>query len=542
MASNRSVLRAQEAVIYTCSLCDSDFRVRWYCNDCRETLCDRCKEAHQLVKNIRNHVIISIGDAKCQSNTPVAEVCKLHPGKRRDLYCSDCDIIMCSMCLSQEHREHDWRHFDEEFTTQKQKLKEHMKAIATKIEQFEDKISNRQRFNKDFEDAIDTVGKAVNSQRAKVKAEVDYLADAVLYGLSFLQKEESMCLKTDCQRSEENVQELKGLLRTGLTATSNESVVEMQHTLAVGLTKYDVGEVLPRKTPTFLPGSVDNFLFRKTIGTLHTDIQYQKIDINSKHVHCLCTFTVLKQRNQVFSICPTDDRHAWLSICDFEGLALVNSEGLVIETVDLTLSPYRIAMLGSTDILITRYGKWTSLYKLTLHTRCVTEFADISPHTPRDISINESGEVFVSTGAPTIVVLDYSGNIIKQFPSGTKGWDVACLSAGGLAVSVSKKFHSEEILFQTNDGKISNKWAGDLENGKNVEKMHLCKMSRDRHDRLFVPDFNNNQVYVLSGNGMLAACLLEEKHGVEGPTAVGVDTCGDVWVGCGDGTVHVMRL
>ncbi|XP_021357060.1 uncharacterized protein LOC110452739 [Mizuhopecten yessoensis] len=539
MASNRSVRRAQEPVTYTCALCDSEDGVRWYCNDCQESLCDRCKETHTRGRKTKNDDVVSIGKATRQGDKPLREVCKLHPGKLCDMFCSDCNELICSICLSKNHKQHNWKLFEDELSVKKEHLKEHMTTLADKIANFKNETSERHRVNKTFKDNIDTTRKEVNSQRTKLKAEVDCIAETVLAELASLEKEESLLYKKDIQRSEKNVEELTRLLeKAELTDTSSVSIFETEVSLRNTLPLYDVKmkHVSP-KQPSFVTGSIDRVLLTKMLGELHHENQYEKTDIDSKHVQRLSTSTVT-QRNQILDICPVDDSHAWLLIYQYQGLVLINSEGVVKETVKLDFCPYKITMVGTTDILMTSHNDNSYVHKLSLHNQQVTTFADIRPHEACDIIINERQEVFVSTGTPDIVVLNQSGTIVRKVTCGIRGWFITCFSSGDIAVS---DFSNVSVVTDRS-GTTKYKWSGEINNGQQVGSRNLFKMSRDKYDRLFVPDSFNDQVYVLHRDSTQAMCLLDKKHGVIEPTAVGVDTCGNVWVGCIDGTVHVMRL
>ncbi|XP_021352302.1 uncharacterized protein LOC110449642 [Mizuhopecten yessoensis] len=546
MASNISVRRAQDLVTYTCALCDSEDGVRWYCNDCQENLCDWCTETHTRGKKTQNDDVVSIGKANRQSDKPIPEVCKIHPGKLCDLYCSDCNLLICSMCLSKTHKHHDWKHFEDEFSIKKQHLKEHITTISVKIEQFKNETSEQHRFNEGFNDNIDTMRIEVNSQRTKLKAEVDYIADAILAELSALEKEESTMHKTDCQRSEKKVEELTRLLEQAeMTNIASVSLFETERTLRTTLPLYDVNvKYVSPKQPSFVTGSIDRVLLTEMLGELHHENQYEKTDSNSKRVHRLSKFAVTP-KHQINGICPVDDSQAWLSIHKYQGLVLVNREGVVSETVKLDFCPFMITMVGTTDILMTSYPFSTFIYKLSLINKQVTTFADIKPHEPRDISINERGEVFVSTGTSDIVVLNQSGTVIRKVIIGSETIRyVVCLSSRRMCVvqAIRESRTDRNIKITDESGTAIQTWTGELDNDQKVGSKQLCKMSCDKYDRVFVPDYKNNQVYVLPRDGTQVVCLLDQKCGVIKPTAVGVDTCGNVWIGGGDGTVHVMGL
>lgn len=73
------------------------------CIDCDKLLCDYHQEAHQRNKTTKEHSIELI---------PVANLmnyqgkCPIHFGKQLEMYCSKCDLIICSMCQLKEHSDH----------------------------------------------------------------------------------------------------------------------------------------------------------------------------------------------------------------------------------------------------------------------------------------------------------------------------------------------------------------------------------------------------------------------------------------------------
>ncbi|OWF46343.1 Transcription intermediary factor 1-alpha [Mizuhopecten yessoensis] len=539
MASNRSVRCAQEHVTYTCALCDSPDNVNWYCNDCQEALCDRCKETHTRGKKSRNDDIVAIGKANRQGDKPVPEVCKLHPGKLCDLYCSDCNELLCGMCVSKSHKLHNWKPIEEEFPTKKQQLKRHITTISSKIQHVKNETSKRHRANEAFKQNIDTMRKEVDSQRTKLKAEVDSLVDAALVELSSLEQEESGAHTNFCLQSQEKVVELTRLLeKAEKSYKTNEALFETEKSLYTTLPLYDVyaSDNLP-KSPNFVTGSIDRVVLTKMVGELFPDIQAAEIDIDIEHVQRLSMFTVTEQK-EILSICPVDNNHAWLTMNQYKGLVMVNREGVVTNTVKLGFCPYRTTLIGTTNILLTSYDESSFVYKLTLRNKQVTTFADIRPHKACDISINEMDEVFVGTGTLDIVVLDKSGKALTKLSCEMKAWSIASLSSGDMAVIDVNNV----LVIIDSSGKTKFEWTGELDNGQKVDDADLYQVSRDKYDRVFVPDSLHNQVYVLSRDGKQAVCLLDKKYRVTNPLAVGVDTCGHVWIGGANGIVHVMQL
>ncbi|XP_060074438.1 uncharacterized protein LOC132554153 [Ylistrum balloti] len=353
-------------------------------------------------------------------------------------------------------------------------------------------------------------------RRIKLKAELDDIADKMLAELSTLEKELLAQCNKICQHFEKKTEELTRLLEKNAGNVS-------------------------QKESSFADGSIDRDLLKDMFGVLRLLNYYEKIKIDSNHVQRLSRFTVTQQK-AVFGICPVDDSHAWLSIHEHKGLVLVDMDGVVTEEVELNFRPYTIAMIGTTDVLITSNPCSTFVYKLSLHNKQVTTFADTSPHQARDIS-NKIGEVLVCIATLDIVVLNQSGTIVRTFYCWKdRSFNITSLSSGRLGVVVGDWGSREIIITDESYNTVKQRWTGELDNGRTARDIFLRKMSCDEYDRLFIPDYRNNQVYVLPSDEKQAKCLLDQKHGVVKPTAVSVDKFGNVWIGCMDGTVHVMLL
>ncbi|XP_060076522.1 uncharacterized protein LOC132556147 [Ylistrum balloti] len=540
MASGRS---AQKPVSYMCSLCKKRDNVKWFCNDCQQDLCDQCKEFHTRGTKTKSDDVVSIGKANRQNAKPLPEVCKLHPGKLCDGYCCDCDMLVCLMCLSQTHKHHNWKNLEDEVILKQQQIKEHITKISAKITLFKNETLLLYRAKKVAVDNIDGTRTEVNSQRIKLKYEVDQIANAVLAEVSSLEKEQLAQYDKVCQPFEKKIGELTRLLeKAEMANTSCVSMFETERLLRSTLPMYDVNvENVSRQLPNFVAGSIARHLLKEMFGVLIRSNQYEKIDIDSNHIQRLSKFTV-NQQTDIYDICPVDDRHAWLSIYKHKGLVLVNRDSLIAAEVTLDFCPRGIAMVGTTDVLITQDPCRTSIYKVSLQNKKLTTFANISPHHARDISINKTGEVFVTTGTPDIVVLNQSGTTARKFSCGLdKSLYISCLSSGHLGV-MGDGHAGRHIILIDESGTAIHRWTGELDNGQKARDMFLCNITCDKYNRLFIPDLYNNQVYVLSSGKKQARCILDQKYGIDNPLVVSVNTCGNVWIGCRDGTVHVMRL
>ncbi|XP_021367297.1 uncharacterized protein LOC110459394 [Mizuhopecten yessoensis] len=544
MASKLSICRAQVHVPNTCAWCESIQGVNWYCNDCHEALCDRCFEVHQRARKTRKDDVVPIKEANKLGEAVLPEVCKTHRSKTCDLYCSDCNIVMCAMCFTEKHKQHTFKNIEEEIDSQKQYMQDQLKILKFKLDHFEDNLSKRHEVSKSFNDSVDVIRHTVQTKRLRLKAEIDSLADTVLEELSSLMEEEDKSHKQDCQSHEQTIKEIKQLIsdvEQNNEQLSSTSLFELTGRLRTTIPLYDVATkpVLPRP-PHFVCRKLNAEQMKSMIGYLQ-----DRKEVDSKKVSQIATFRV-PRKTQINSICPIDDTHAWVSVHSSQELIKVNKNGKVTECVKLDFDPWCLTSTYIKELLITCNDHSSLIHKLTKD-RHVTRFTDISPLEAWGISVSNSDDVFVTTNTTTIQVLNKSGERIRQIScrgdSGGVGLGIVCLTTGNMVVTNCVNIYdcNEIIVINTSD-QITHKWRGELDNGQKIVETKQCDIARDKYDRVFVPDHITDQVYIISGNEKKAMCLLDKKHRVTEPLAVCVDRCGHVWIGCGDGTVHVMQI
>ncbi|XP_033729512.1 tripartite motif-containing protein 45-like [Pecten maximus] len=324
--------------------CDSVQDVNWYCNDCQEALCDRCKEGHKRGKKTRNDDVVPIKQANKTGQAVLPEVCKIHPGKTCQLFCTECNVAICSMCFTTNHEQHAFKHFEDGITTQKHYMREHLETLKSKLVQFNEKLSNRQKKSTTFKERVDIICKDVKEQGTKLKAEIDSIVDNVLAELSSLVAEEDKLLQQDCEHDDKSVKQIKQLIEEVEQQSeipSSGTLFELTGRLRTTIPLYDVtGTSIQPRPLSFETGQINTDQLKNMIGYVQTGSKkdstpkYEKKEINNQHVRKLTTFQIPPNE----SICPIDDTYAWISRFECQDLLRVNKEGNVTETVKLDLT------------------------------------------------------------------------------------------------------------------------------------------------------------------------------------------------------------
>ena len=86
---------------------DGENEASSFCLDCQEYLCDGCTKPHRKAKISKNHQIIPIEKMKdgnqinLITNSNPQLYCQIHQDKEIELFCEDCNLSICSLCVSQ---------------------------------------------------------------------------------------------------------------------------------------------------------------------------------------------------------------------------------------------------------------------------------------------------------------------------------------------------------------------------------------------------------------------------------------------------------
>lgn len=95
-----------------CIPCDTDgnyARAFGYCQDCREHLCKTCFQHHTRPTPLKHHVLL---DSRSMPHTQILETatddsewCTKHKLEQIKYYCKGHELVLCSVCVTLDHRE-----------------------------------------------------------------------------------------------------------------------------------------------------------------------------------------------------------------------------------------------------------------------------------------------------------------------------------------------------------------------------------------------------------------------------------------------------
>ena len=113
-----------------CSVSESHSPASWYCFDCDHSLCPECENNHSFF--IKDHKVVCLTDLKREDIELIIKRennCKSHPNQRLELFCEDCDSMICLTCLKHVHKGHKQMPLDEFASIKKAVLSKHLELL-----------------------------------------------------------------------------------------------------------------------------------------------------------------------------------------------------------------------------------------------------------------------------------------------------------------------------------------------------------------------------------------------------------------------------
>ena len=109
---------------------------KWRCVNCGENMCDHCSKAHKNSRLSRSHQVVDIGGELTDIHFKLwSSFCEKHSDKQIELFCDDCQKVICIKCCLIEHKSHNISDIELMAEKFRQKLQGDVERIVIKLGQ-----------------------------------------------------------------------------------------------------------------------------------------------------------------------------------------------------------------------------------------------------------------------------------------------------------------------------------------------------------------------------------------------------------------------
>lgn len=142
-----------------CDIGDCERLCQFYCNLCHISMCEQCNDEHQKSLKTKNHEVVPYMNI---GQLPVVK-CSDHPTKNIEILCDECNVPVCSKCITMSvHRGHSFTDLETIYP-----------------EKYEENIEKIQKIEGNLMPTAKDLQKNIQIDASNVKTEVDGLRSSM---------------------------------------------------------------------------------------------------------------------------------------------------------------------------------------------------------------------------------------------------------------------------------------------------------------------------------------------------------------------------
>ncbi|VDH96988.1 Hypothetical predicted protein [Mytilus galloprovincialis] len=534
MAFSQSLKRGQAPA--TCNFCEEDTKIKWKCINCDVLMCAKCKDKiHAKLKNSKDHNVIDIKEVGIYQGELDFSVlkCEEHTGQSAVMFCTSCDRLVCTSCISKIHNGHGLVEISEGYNLKLEKLKTEKTEAQKQLEELtkeKEKVSPVDiKDNEQYKVLI----RKIEAQNIKIKTSADKYSEE-LKGelkrkLSELQVEKAT---KKLEKVEDNLNKL--ILNVEALIQSKEAdkvfIERKKLSTTVSIDDIDPGTI------SFLPGQISPY----NVGSL-------QVAFNAVNVRIVKQFQTGISRVYYLSLSP--DNSLWISDNNVLQKVKPVEHKLTVEST-FNIKVYGMAVTPTGDVLLA-VGV-PVLKQISGKTGELTDsIYSVKPTHPSAIYVTKDGKVIVGgcggksafpvSGRRPVFVMNQKGehetiyehdkNNIRIF---TYPVSITSTDNGNICVvdELSEDFRGR-IVVLNRDGDILQIYTGHHEVNNENKPFKPVYIVTTPSDNIIVTELSIYIFHILNNCGHLITHYNIGDIGISWPYSLCFTrTAGQLYIGC----------
>nr|XP_022309173.1 uncharacterized protein LOC111114921 [Crassostrea virginica]XP_022309174.1 uncharacterized protein LOC111114921 [Crassostrea virginica] len=536
---------AQEVV--RCALC-RDAVAPLYCNVCHTHLCGDCVAKHFSDKS-KVHTVVPLEQFLSTLNYPK---CPTHPTKQCELQCEQCDIPICTSCISSgKHIGHKQVEIFADFESKKEVLRRDLQELEKSIfpkyqesaaiikTQKTDQLKHSQKLTSELNKQGEALHREIHTIIQRKQAEIDEMN---AQHLAAIEKQEGETNKA-LHEIKQVIQELKSLLDTsdvGLVSKYRSRIAEFRK----------LPSKLKISLSNFLPQKINREELLKQIGSfspLSIETEEQGYTVPSPgaesspparpllDVPLLITDIPTTGYDSLYNVSCLSDEEIWTSGHN-EIMKLYNLTRDLLKSVQTKSGniPEDIAVTRSGGLVYADYrDRSINLVSGTQIQRLIT----LRGWVPHGLCSTSSGDLLVtmrSDDYQQTKVVCYSGSTEKQ----TIQYDdqgKPLYSSGPFTKYLSENRNSDicvadcragAVVVVSAAGKLRFRYTGPPSTPR--ESFCPVGITTDSRANILTSDYNNDRIHIIDQDGLFLRFL--HNCGLQTPRGLCVDSRDNLFV------------
>lgn len=534
------VMEQQQQYAIKCDLCGTNENATKFCMHCRETMCGHCSEIHSKSIASQEHEIIRRSQASSYDILDDMK-CSVHQNKLCEMHCVTCDKIVCTRCVTDDHRGHEFDQLDKLFKTKPKEfetlLKDFDQIVTPKYLRECEILEKRLLEIENSQAATET---EIHDQTEAFKTCIGTLEEKLKRMLQVVIKSEKQPIKNALASKRENyiqlqktIKEMQVVLekhhianiplllkniRQRLFALSSEEDIAI-HTEATVFEKYEISlERLETFFGQFSVGAPGD-LRKRTLPPVKIPISIKKV-IEIRGTSPLSSVTIANEKELLIS----GDRY---------GFQISKESGNVQMEVFQKFGLRGPAAVLSNGLLVARDGKCPNQIVKILSNQVRTVFMDLNFDIITGLHVTRKSEILVSV----VQAEDCSGEVLKYDKLGETALRIYQKESGealfAYPTSVTENLNGDIWVVdkETDSIEIIDKFGLYRFTYKNSDILKNFKphsLTSDSNGNILISDRGNQTIHVIDRDGRALRYLDTASLGIS-PTGLAVEAPGQLW-------------
>ena len=202
-----------------CYCCDGK-EVQWRCLDCKLNMCAPCQYVHSKTPTSQLHKYQSF---TTEANLTLDEIlyCEHHKGHRIELYCVECESLICMMCRATSHSNHKCETVDQVNKRLTKKVEDILKSVIKDLEECKEQDKFFGYHHDIIQREFELVKAKYREKKRQVIAAIEKKEQEALHRLENSAKRNCERIQAVCNQNKDQSQVRRRLIDTSTTAMNS---------------------------------------------------------------------------------------------------------------------------------------------------------------------------------------------------------------------------------------------------------------------------------------------------------------------------------